>query len=505
MTFTSDGVKLKKKNNQRWLWVFLIVAEVVLSIFLYISLAAHNIWPEKVGQAAVGVAKVLSYEGRLTDTSGNTLGGTGTQYCFRFAIYDAATAGAKLWPTGTPATTTANVIDGVFDATVGSVETLTYNFYDSDTVYLDVAVNTISGATCTSVGSWESLSPRQRIAATGYAITAQNVYGTLLKTISASTTVQFGTGTGAASPVLAGLDWKNTSDSVGGACSPSGTIWYNSSISTALVCNNSVIQRLGSLATTTISGIVANGGVAATSGTVVFSNSNGVTFGINANTITASVAAAGGGATVSRYIWPHGQLTALTSVPQGSLSIQYFPLYVQLTATRMDVIMSISLGTSAVANTAGVAITQRMGIFSKNANTLMSLSTSSNQQTISWASNSGSYSSITGMRLMSMLINVNATPGDYYIAYEMSTAQTSLGTATTALAPVLSIYGGILGTAGAHATNWGNSATSENVFGGMGVYSAQVASNLGNLSLSAINQTGANVSKANFWVQLRNN
>jgi len=302
MTFTPDGVKLKKQNSRKWLWSFLIVAEVVLSIFLYISLAAHTIWPEKVGQAAVGVAQVLSYEGRLTDTSGNALGGTGTQYCFRFAIYDANTAGTKLWPAATPATTTANVIDGVFDATVGSADTLTYDFYDSDTTYLDVAVNTTSGATCTSVGSWESLSPRQRISATGYAITAANVYGTYLKTNSASSTVQFGTGTGTASPVLAGLDWHNDSDSVGAACSPSGTMWYNSSagVLTALVCNNSIIQRVGSLATTTISAITA-GTTTATSGTVSFANTGNVTFGMNnAGVITAN-GPAGGGGTIGYY------------------------------------------------------------------------------------------------------------------------------------------------------------------------------------------------------------
>jgi hypothetical protein len=137
----------------------------------------------------------------------------------------------------------------------------------------------------------------------------------------------------------------------------------------------------------------------------------------------------------------------------------------------------------------------------------MSMTTTSYQQTISWVSSTGSYSSLTGMRLLSMPININATPGDYYIAYEMSTAFSSFsaGANTTSLGGTFSIYGGNqIGTNIPYFDGWGLSNTSTNVFDGMGVYSAQVNSNLGNLSLSAILQTGVNVSKANYWLQLRN-
>lgn len=532
MSFSSDGVRLHVRRRNIFIGGVLAIAEIILSVFLYFAIAAHVLWPSQ-SRASAGVASMLSYEGRLTDASGNPLGGTGQPYCFRFSIYDSPTVGAgtKLWPAGAPATTISTTTDGVFTALIGQADPLTYNFYDNNTVYLNVDVNTATstdGSTCS--GSWETLSPREQIVASGYALGAKNVYSGLLVTDTANSRVQVGTGVGVANPIPLLLDTSNSSSQyIGQTCTTSGTMWYNSAISSGLICEGGIIQALGN-ATTTIDAVGTNGSTPISAGTVVFSNSNGLTFGVNGNTITGSFSTlsfqngngvsfginagtltasvnAGGGAVISRTMWPslaYG-LSVLTAPAQGTLSVQYFPVPTQVSASRMDVAMSISLATQSSANTAAVAITQRAGIYTLNGNTLMSLSTTSAQQTISWASNTGSYSSITGVRYMSMPFAINATPGEYYMAYEISTANSSIGTATTALAPTLSIFGvGTYASAGIIANNWGLSNTSHNVQGGMGVYTAQVASNLGNLSLSAINQTGANASKANIWIQIRN-
>jgi hypothetical protein len=489
----------------------LLFVQFFLTIILSVSLAAHIIWPERAAGAAPAPL-MISYEGRLTDSSGNPMGGTGTAYCYRFSIYDASSAGNKLWPASSPGATTATTTDGVFNATIGQTDSLSSSIFDfstTTTAYLQVDVGTTS-PTC-ATGAVESLSPRQQINASPYAMTANNLGSSMRSDNTGGPTsgpvIKVGLGTGSPTPVYLDLDWKNSAEYIGQSCSVNGQMWYNSITSNALICEAGAIAGLGIQGTTTIAAVTTNSATPVSVGTINFSNSNNISFGISSNGVVTATATFAVGGSVSRLMWPQANVTALTSVPQGSLSIQYFPIGEPLTASRMDVMMSVSLGTSANASTAGMVISQWVGIYSKNAATLMSMTTASNQQTISWNSNSGSYSSLTGMRLFSMPININATPGDYYVAYEMSTAFSSFsaGANTTSLGGTFSIYGGNqIATAAGAAFDWGLSATSTNQWGGMGVYSAAVNSNLGNLSLSAIGQTGSNVSKANYWLQLRN-
>ncbi len=127
--------------------------------------------------AAPGVPNIVSYQGRLTDSSGRLLGGSGTSYYFRFSLWTTPTigGGSKLWPTGQPGTVTTTVVDGVFNVNIGDTangypDALAYNFQDSDAVYLQIEVSN-DGV------SFETLGPRQRIVSSGYAINAQTVGG----------------------------------------------------------------------------------------------------------------------------------------------------------------------------------------------------------------------------------------------------------------------------------------------------------------------------------------
>ena len=81
------------------------------SVFLF--LLAFSILLPSSAMAVAGVPNIINHQGRLLDSTGSLLGGTGTNFCFRFSLYDDTTVGApdtKEWPTGTPSTMTVSVV-----------------------------------------------------------------------------------------------------------------------------------------------------------------------------------------------------------------------------------------------------------------------------------------------------------------------------------------------------------------------------------------------------------
>lgn len=123
------------------------------------------------------VPSIISYQGRLTDSSGNLLGGSsGTNYYFKFSLWDNSTvgSGSKVWPTSDPGSVTASVKQGVFNVNIGDTDNdypdaLDYTF--SGTVYLQVE------ASANNV-DFEILSPRLQITSAAFAQVAESVSGT---------------------------------------------------------------------------------------------------------------------------------------------------------------------------------------------------------------------------------------------------------------------------------------------------------------------------------------
>jgi hypothetical protein len=104
------------------------------------------------------VPRLLNYQGKLTDSSGNPLTG---QYKITFTIWDSPTGGTALW---SETHYYVPVSQGLFNVLLGSKLPINLPF-DTD-YYLGIKVENDS-----------EMTPRQRIASSGYAINADMVDG----------------------------------------------------------------------------------------------------------------------------------------------------------------------------------------------------------------------------------------------------------------------------------------------------------------------------------------
>jgi hypothetical protein len=210
----------------------------------------------------------------------------------------------------------------------------------------------------------------------------------------------------------------------------------------------------------------------------------------------------------SRWIYPPDVLTAVSAPGQGSMSIQYLPMWQQMTATRIDALFGWSAGSTTTSNTMAIAMSAWAGIYTNSASSLVSLSTGSTQTTYSYASNNSGQTQILGsaIRAISVPMNMTLYPGEYFVAFNMLTSASSVGAATTALGQTLSVYGGANIASAVNAVPEFTQATasSTNLFGGMGVYATSTTALPAVMSMSDIAQTGSSLSQANIALVFRN-
>jgi hypothetical protein len=201
----------------------------------------------------------------------------------------------------------------------------------------------------------------------------------------------------------------------------------------------------------------------------------------------------------TRFIWPMANLTPLTAPGAALQTIQYVPVKIAMTGSRLDALLAMSNSSSAGAGTVTLQFSQYAIIYTKNASTLSSLSSGSTQTTYTYASNTAGATYLTNSAIypISVPINFNMVQGEYYVGFNLITS-------TTAASVTMSMMGGnAIGTA-LNYVEFANTATSTNVYGGMGVYSAATTGVVTRVSVSAINQTGSALSAANIALVFRN-
>ena len=123
----------------------------------------------------------MNFQGRVTDSAGNTLA-NGT-YNMKFRIYDAATAGTLQWSEqrANSASTGVTVTNGLFSVQLGDVTSLPPNIFTNQNLYFELELPTPATATCTTAAC-ESytegpMGPRNKLGTSAYSFNSDTLDG----------------------------------------------------------------------------------------------------------------------------------------------------------------------------------------------------------------------------------------------------------------------------------------------------------------------------------------
>jgi len=218
-------------------------------------------------------------------------------------------------------------------------------------------------------------------------------------------------------------------------------------------------------------------------------SSNGSTISIGAPAIP----------TLSRWEYPEGMFTALSAHGQGSLSLNHMYVPFNIIGASMKIGGSLSAATNTSATIASVNISLWMGIYTLNGSTLSLASSGSANNGFQWSQSASTTAntSVNSMRQLTVPMNVNMTPGQYWVGAVISSATTYQSVGYT-------MFGGnqVASTAtGAVLTPIGlNTSANRDVMLFQGIYTANTSAGPANIVGSEINNySSAYVQRANFY------
>ena len=169
-----------RRQGQAWLLPYVTLAILLigflgLGIFGYQQLFRNVSSPLAFPTTPTRPNRVLSFQGRLTDTAQNPIT-TATNMTFKLYDTGPSTGGALLWDSGTCSVTPDQ--DGIFSSGLGAdcgAEISSDVFTENANVWLEVAV------------AAETLTPRQAIRTVAYALNSETVQGYPISATGAAT------------------------------------------------------------------------------------------------------------------------------------------------------------------------------------------------------------------------------------------------------------------------------------------------------------------------------
>ncbi|MDE2173515.1 MAG: helix-turn-helix domain-containing protein, partial [Patescibacteria group bacterium] len=161
---------------------FFSLLQAFFTVLLFVGVSAAPL-PAHASQTP---PLIISYQGRLADSSGNLLGGSGTTYYFKFSIWNSGTVGTgtQLWPTTLHSVSTT-VTQGIFTVNIGDTangypDPLNFDFSSNNNLYLQVEVSSNNS-------TFETLSPRQQLTSAIFSQLAGSVVGTTTPSLFGTT------------------------------------------------------------------------------------------------------------------------------------------------------------------------------------------------------------------------------------------------------------------------------------------------------------------------------
>ena len=221
-----------------------------------------------------------------------------------------------------------------------------------------------------------------------------------------------------------------------------------------------------------------------------------VSIATNGSTISIGAPAMG---TLSRFEYPEGLFTSLSAMGQGSLSINHLYIPFNVTGSAMKIGGSLSASTATSATTASQNMSLWMGIYTLNGSTLSLASSGSANNSFAWShtASTSANTSVQSMRQLTVPMNVNITPGEYWVAAVISSASTFASAGFTMYGNnqiATSASGAILMPIGA------GTASARDVMLFQGIYTAVTSAGPVSMSGGHINNSSAAyVQRANFY------
>jgi hypothetical protein len=215
------------------------------------------------------------------------------------------------------------------------------------------------------------------------------------------------------------------------------------------------------------------------------------TSGITLSTTSNSIYV--GGMMLSRWEYPDQVFSTLNNVHVSSVSIERILVPYNVTASAGRIAASFSANTFTSASTATVSLSVYMNIYTLSGSTLSAVTTGSQTYSMSWGNTAASTSFtslINGIRALSVPMNINMTPGAYWVGAHIRSATTNASLLINLMGDDRINSGGVMWDLGANTTS---GASVREVYLGQGIVSTSAIQT--SIALSTI------INSANNYVQ----